>query len=174
MGQYIQCGIATNICIQKKYESSNMQEMMKRIGEVIDLNLYNQVEENNEMYLTMKDEIFEKHAVEFVLEQVDLFMEPYQKDAKRELEKLKGKTCEELQKFVENDTCYHFMDGDFWQEIYYLDEKQEFRIYAKIVIYLLAGKAFVEEENCLFGYLRNAIIGSSKNPIRTAAMVVCG
>ena len=152
MGTYLSCGIATKITISKRYSEDN-DKIIERI---------------------LKKELIEKHAVDFAIEQVEKLSERDKKEAKESIEKLRGLNFEKMIEKAKEEPVYEFQlyEGNrVCNDISYLDPDHNCQIYCDIISIICEGKAFFECYWRMFGYLRNCIIESSKNPIRTATFV---
>ena len=172
MGQYLECGIAQTIIIEKRYKEDN-KTVLERIGENIDLSIYNIIEEDDYIELEMKKELFEKYAVDFIIEQSKFFRDNERTNVESLLE-LKGLKYDKLIEIANEKSIYNFqfLDGNYINmDISYLDPKSKCRIYGDFISFIGDGKVFLECYNYIFTYLRNCIINSSNNPIRTSVIV---
>lgn len=172
MGQYLECGIAQRIIVESRYNEDN-KTILERIGKNIDLSIYNVIEEDDCIELEMKKEIFEKYAVDFIIEQSKYFGE-YGRFDLDSLLKIKGLKYDELIDIANEKSVYNFqfLDGNYINmDISYLDPKSDCRIYGDFISFIGDGKAFFECYNRIFTYLRNCIINSSNNPIRSSAII---
>ena len=173
MGQCLACGIATKITILKKYSEDN-DKVMERIGRTIDLNIYNRINYDDAIVLEIKRDIFEENVIDFIIEQSEDFYGTYKKDATEQLATLKGLNYDDLIKIAKEKDVYsfQFLDGYRYicNDITYLDPESK-DIYCDIIIFVDDGKVFLECWYGIFTYLRNRIIKSSNNPIRTATVV---
>lgn len=178
MGRYLDCGIATKITILKdggylrgKYSK---EEILKEIGKEVDLNIYNVEESEKEIYLNIKETILENNIVEFITEQLKVLEDKnkYIKEALEKLQEIKGLTYSEIMKIANEKSIYvlQFLEGCILaNDISYITKN--FIIYADIISYVGNGKILMEQYYSLFYYIRNLIVKSSKNPIRTAAVI---
>ena len=107
MGQYLQCGIAQRIIIESRYNEDN-KTILERIGENIDLSLYNINKGPKYIELEMKKEIFEKYALNFIIEQLELFWKYDKMEAEEKLQELKGLKYEELIKIAKEKDLINF------------------------------------------------------------------
>ena len=172
MGQYLECGIAQRIIIENRYKEDN-KTILERIGKNIDLNLYNINKGPQYIELKMKKEIFEKYAIDFIIEQTKFFRK-YETTELDDLLNLKGLKYDKLIDIAkEKDLInFQFLDGNYINmDISYLDEESNCRIYGDFISFIGDGKVFLECYNSIFTYLRNCIINSSNNPIRTSVII---
>lgn len=173
MGTYLSCGIATKITISKRYSEDN-DKIIERISKKIDLNLYDRNDYEDGIELILKKELIEKHAVDFAIEQVEKLSERDKKEAKESIEKLRGLNFEKMIEKAKEEPVYEFQlyEGNrVCNDISYLDPDHNCQIYCDIISIICEGKVFFECYWRMFEYLRNCIIESSKNPIRTATFV---
>lgn len=174
MGQYLDCGIATEIIVEKRRNST--EKILEKIKNKIDLNIYN-ISQNDELVcLDIKEDVFEKYAIPFIEEQLEMVKSNLttEKELKslKNLEELKGKSYEELIKISNEKSNYFFqrLEGNrFCNDVSYLTDGDI--AYADVISYISDGKIYMECYHDIFDYIRKLIIKSSKNPIRTAAVV---
>lgn len=122
----------------------------------------------------MKKDIFEKYAIEFIKEQSDYFGEYAKKYAKEQLPLLENLKYDKLIEIAKDKDIYSFcyLEGSiFCNDISYLDNDGKSLIYCDVIDFISEGKVDLEEYCEIFTYLRNCIINSSQNPIRTATVV---
>lgn len=173
MGTYLSCGLAHQITIKSRY-AEDSDKILKRIGQNIDLNLYDKYEMENCILLEIKEDVFEKYAVDFIIEQSKYFRRDNNSNIENELKQLKNLKYFELIEKAEGESIFNFQlakGGCFCNNISYLDPNGNCDIFCDLISYIFEGKVFLECYNSIFTYLRNCIINSSKNPIRTAVMV---
>jgi len=173
MGRYLSCGIATQIIIYKRYHEEN-DKILERIGKNFDLNIYDRTDCENGIILKLKEDMIEQHAIDFAIEQTEKFSERNKKEAKQRLETLRGLRFKDmLEKAKENHVYeFYFYEGNrVCNDISYLDPDGNCKVICDIVDIISNGKVLLECYEDLFTYFRNCIIQSSKNPIRTAAVV---
>ena len=112
MGQYLDCGIATEIIVEKRRNST--EKILEKLKNKIDLNIYD-ISQNDELVcLDIKEDIFEKYAIPFIEEQLEMVKSNLttEKELKslKNLEELKGKSYEELIKISNEKSHYFFHD----------------------------------------------------------------
>ena len=173
MGTYLSCGIAKTIIVKKS--NYTKEKILGQLEKSIDLNIYMEPYENERyLFLEMKEEFLEKYAVQFVEEQLKIAVKNYnQQEIYKELvEDLKDKKYEELIKIAECNEYKNFqlIEGNrYSNDISYITN--DLTIFADIISYMLDGKFFIECYYDMFRYLRNVIIKSSANPIKTSAVI---
>lgn len=172
MSTRLTCGIATKITVIK--DGDSRKNILKDLERQFDLDIYNITEDERNVILNIKEKIFEDNAVAFVKEQLEIFTNYSLSWNKRlsELDKLENKSYDELIEIAKNSecVCFQFMEGCFVNNnVNYLIEGHT--AYVDVVGYISAGKVFMECWNDIFYYLRNAIIKSSNNPIKTATVI---
>ena len=176
MGTYMACGIATEIAVLTKYEDKD--EVLKELGKKINLDLYEITKEDSRIILDMKKEIFEKYAVDCILEQLKYCRNKNRKKEEEEeeekLKKLKGLKYDELMQIAEDGDiyCFQLFEGNSASScISYLTDLHNITIYCDMVHYVLDGKAFLECWYDMFYYIRNCMINSSTSPIKSSLVV---
>lgn len=173
MGTYLCCGIAKRITVEK--ERKTKEEILERLKESIDLDIYEEPIENERfLMLEIKKEILENYAIDFIEEQLKIGKQNTTDDRYNRMEiwDLKGKKYEELIDIAKNHECIQFelIEGCiFANDISYI--AKGLRIYADVIIYSSDGKIIMECYNEIFRYFRNLIIKSSNSPIKTAVVV---
>lgn len=174
MGRYLSCGLAYEISINSRYYDESKDEMLKRIGKNIDLNLYNRYDTEDYIFLRIKEDIFEKHALQFVIEQSKLFGKYYKRYAEEELPTLENLNYKELIEAAKEQRVlsFQFVRGDgYYNDISYLDPEGKCEICCDLIYFIGDGSAFFEGYYEISMYLRNCIMQASKNPIKGATVV---
>ena len=114
------------------------------------------------------------NVINFIIEQAEDFFETDKDYTIRQLDTLKGLKYDDLINVSKEKriSSFHFFDGYSYicNDINYID-KQCKDIYCDIISFICDGKVFFESCYDIFTYLRNRIIKSSNNPIRTATVV---
>lgn len=175
MREYLTCGLVKRMVIRSKNEEDNKELILERIGQNVDLSLYNRIDDDEYIILNIKKDIFEKNIYELVCEQVSRFsLREYEKLlVEYELKELKNMDYEGLIKCAKRNpiSTFRFKRGDGDNDISYLDPKGECVIYCDLIQFIQTGETFFECYNEMFTYFRNCIISSSNNPIRTAMIL---
>ena len=168
MREYLTCGIAKRIVIRSEDEQEDKETILERIGQNIDLNLYNRIDDEEYIILNIKKDIFEKNVHELIDEQTKRFyMNEYEKIfIGYQLKDLKNMKYEEILKY------FNIKRGDsVTNNISYLDSTGKCVIYCDLLEFFGTGDTFFECYNDIFTYFRNCIINSSKNAIRTSMVI---
>lgn len=178
MGRYLDCGIATKITILKDggylKRRYSKEEILEEIGKELNLNIYNVEESEKEVCLNIKENILEDNIVDFITEQLNELKDrdEYIEEDLGKLQKIKGLNYSEIMEIANQKSIYvlQYLEGcRFANDITYITDK--FIAYADIISFIGNGKIFMEEYYRIFYYIRNLIIKSSKNPIKTAAVI---
>ena len=176
MGQYLACGIATEIRVEKNWKSATNEKILEEMGKKINLEIYDIYTDDKIICLNIKEDLFEKYAVSFIEEQLEIIKETLTHDFEieglQDLKKLKGKTYNELIEVSNEKSCFFFqmLEGNrYCNPVGYLAEGET--VYADVITYISEGKIYMECFNGMFDYIRRLIINSSTNPIKTAVVV---
>ena len=113
-----------------------------------------------------------KYVVDFIIEQSKFFYE--YNNTKKELQKLKGLKYDELINIAKEQslTNFQFLPRNvFCNYASYLTSDTNCRISCDIISFIGDGKVYLECYYDIFTYLRNCIINSSNNPIRTSTVI---
>lgn len=176
MGRYLSCGVAYTIYIKNLGDDNKNEEVLSRIGQNIDLSLYDRSDEKNDKYiiLKMKKDIFEKNIVEFIEEQSNYFDQYSRTKIKQDLEKIKGKEYKELMEIATKHSlqsfCF-FKGNEICNDAFYLDSDMKSLIFCDIIDFYSTGKILIENYAIFFSYLRRCTIETSNNPIKTALVL---
>lgn len=180
MGRFLCVGIAKSLAVKKEYHE--IDDIIEELRKSVDLSIYDKPKEGKSfIFFEMKKEYIEKYAIPFVEEQIKIALEniPDKSDYNRingSLQKLlndaKNKNFQELLEMAKEQRHINFqlIEGSlFSNDISYISNR--LTIIADIISYLSDGKIFMETYFDMFRYLRNTIIRSSNNPIKTSAMI---
>ena len=169
MGRYLSCGIAERILVDKERYSKD--EILDKIKDSIDINIYDTDESEEYVELKLKKDILEKYAIKFIEEQLKIAKINNSKIER--LKELENKKYEELMEIAHEKRYinFEFLEGyiGFSNDISYLADG--LTITADIIDFLNDGKIIIECYYNLFRYFRNQVIQNSSNPIRTAMVV---
>lgn len=176
MGQYLACGIATQIRIERDWKSDKTEKILEKLGRKINLDIYDVYADDDIICLDIKKNLFEKYAVSFIEEQLEIIKDSltyeYEVEGLKDLKKIKGKSYDELIKISNDKSCFYFqmLEGNrVCNDVGYLADGET--AYADVVTYISDGKIYMECYYQMFDYIRELIIKSSTNPIKTAAVV---
>jgi len=168
MGTYLDIGIATKIYARKedRWRSYSKEEVLENLGKKIDLNIYNMTDEEDYVILDIKPEIFEKEIGNILSEQLK-YCENAEEEMKK-IDKLKGLSYNELIDIAEEKSMINFclMEG---ADISYIADRIE--VYCDFISILSEGKVFFECYYNMFNYIRNLLVATSKNPLKTAQII---
>ena len=177
MGQYIGCGIATKLTVRKKSDRTwnelPREELLNILSKQLDLSIFSVAEDDEYLYLTVKEELLENNILSFINEQLLKINSKYYKDDLDKLKKLKGKKYQDLLEEAEDGSISSFdlMEGNkYSNNVSYLTNGDH-ECYADTIVYFCEGKVLMECYYHLFKYMRKLIIEGSKNPIKNAVMV---
>lgn len=180
MGTYTKVMVALEIVVKKKQDrylpiETPIDEIIEKMGEMINLELYNIYETKNEVDFILKEDIFRKNIKAFVLEQVEIF----NSDAK----KVQVKDMEEMLTAIEsnevaideiNDYKIPYNDLDLgiidwgWPKYRYISGLVT---QWKGFYYLYEGKAILEDDRFLSTYLHKLIRMCSDNPLKDTVVI---
>lgn len=176
MGRFLSCGIAETIYIENLNQEDKDSDVLARIGQNIDLNLYDRIDKRGNKYIVLKikKDMFEKYIVDFIEEQSKFLDLDTEIDIKEAMQEIKGKSFDELLQIAQSYKIQHFyyLEGNIvCNAIDYLDSKFGCIIFCDIIDFYSTGKIITEKCNNIFSYLRKNIIESSENPIKTALVI---
>ena len=176
MGRYLSCGIADTIYINSVKDNIKDEDALARIGENIDLSIYDRIDKSEDDYiiLKIKKKVFEENIYSFIEEQSKRLDNYDKKFINEVLEKIKEKSYDELMEIANKRNLYGFsyLKGSILSNCaYYLDASMESRIFCDIVDILSEGKILIEYYAGFFSYLRKCIIEKSNNPLKSALVV---
>lgn len=180
MSKYLCVGIAKEIMVEVKDE-----EMAKRIEE----DFYEKVEKNlfdaelilsertNKLYLIFKlnDDILAEHAMDLMIEQNQKYIKSeYSDEAIEYYKNIKCKSKEEILELINtenNPYLYNFALGWYGFDFAYLFKENVNAYITEFITFHCSEKTFMEEYYEFFNYMRNLLINSTDNPLRTALAV---
>lgn len=179
MGTYFKAGIAMRIAVGKKSEyrkTFTKEEVMEKLKHRFNLDLYT-VDENEEVILfNLKEEICKKYLSDFILEQLDLYLDQnherlYMAETLDMLAQLQeNPTIEGIEEVTE--TIYNAYIGhcsnDYMHRTY-LD--RELDIYLEGLYYIYEGKMFAECDTYISTYIHTMVRVSSENPLKDTVFV---
>lgn len=180
MSKYLCVGIAKEIMVEVKNE-----EMAKRVEE----DFYEKVEKNlfeaelitsertNKLYLIFKlnDDILAEHAMDLMIEQNQKYIKSkYSNEAIEYYKNIKCKSKEEILELIDtenNPYLFNIALGWYGFDIGYLFKEDVSAYITEFVTFHCSEKTFMEEYYIFFNYMRNLLINSTDNPLRTALAV---
>lgn len=177
MGQFLTVGVAKSIFI-KKYGRIEKETILENLKNEIDINLYNYIEDEKYIMLSMKKEIFETELAPLIeevtkyisndnTEKIELF--------KKASKEIKGKNEDEIMEYLSEEIVYdlHFCEGSpFYNNfIHYIYPDYGERIFCDLVELISDGKIVMEACGEIFSFIRHAIINGLKSKIKSAIVV---
>lgn len=180
MGQYLACGLAEKIYVKKMQEyfitkNYTKEEIISKFENKLNLEIYDVTEDDNYVYLTLKDDIFSNYVLSFIEEELNNTRTHIKTEALSNLEQFRNLSkkdfMEELLK--KNNRFVHFFEGNkYTNDISYILDDTRLNIFCDLIYFADDGKTIFECYNSLFYYLRKTIIEKSNNPIKDA-FVLC-
>jgi len=169
MGSHIQFGIAKRMRIKK---TENWKEILERIQQTVGKDFYRVRMRGKEMVLTLKDTVIEKYLVDFIEEQAMQCDSHTRSCILKETSMLKGKKYTDMVEEFDIGDHKLLQLSNYWADVSYLDPEQQAEIdVEERIVYVIGGRTYIDNYAEIFTYLRNAIIASSQNPIRTALVL---
>ena len=168
MGTYLDIGIATTIYARKEdsWRDYLKEQVLENLSKNIDLNIYNIIDEEKYVILEIKPEIFENEIVNILRERLKYCKNP--KEEMEKINKIKGLSYKELINIAKEKSIINFCLMES-ADISYIAERIE--VYCDFISILSEGKVFFECYNNMFNYIRNLLIATSKNPLKTAQII---
>ena len=176
MGQYLACGIATQIRVERNWGSDKIEKILEKMRKKINLDIYDIYIDDDIICMNIKKDLFEKYVVSFIEGQLEIIKDSltydYEIEGLKDLKKLKGKSYDELIEISNEKNCFFFqmLKGNrFCNNVGYLASSAT--AYADVITYISDGKIYMECYYQMFDYIRNLIMNSSSNPIKSAVVV---
>ncbi|MBR3002547.1 MAG: hypothetical protein IKF38_03155 [Clostridia bacterium] len=180
MSKYLCVGIAKKI-IAEVDNKEMAEEIEEEFFEKVDKNLYD-VEfsstENSrkvDVIFKLKDDMLAEHAMDLMIEQNQKYIKyKYSDEAIKYYQNIKSKSKEEILNLIDtenNPYLYTFRLGWYGFDIGYIFKKHVHAYIMEFVTFHTSEKTFMEEYYEFFNYVRNLLINSTDNPLRTALAV---
>lgn len=180
MSKYLCVGLAREIVVAVRDE-----EMAKEVEldffKKVDRDLYNvqyePIDEEKISYLffNLKDEMMAKYAMDLMIEQHEKYIKSrYSEKAIEYFKNIKSKDEKEIINLINtenNPNIYTFRLGWLGFDISYLFEKRVGAYITEFTTFHCLEKTFMEEYSDFFRYMRNLLVNSTDNPLRTALAV---
>ncbi len=180
MSKYLCVGLAKEIMVSVEDE-----DMAKRIEKyffsIVEKDLYDveltSFENSNKLNLIfkLKDGMLFKHAMDLMIEQNQKYIKSrHSKEAIKYYQNLKSKSKEEFINLINtenNKFLYNFKLGWYGFDISYIFEEKVDAYITEFLEFHCSEKTFMEEYSTFFNYMRNLLINSTNNPLRTALAV---
>ena len=180
MSKYLSVGIAKEIIVEVSNEvmaNKIKDEFFKKV----DKNLYDVEFVNAEgarminVRFVLKDDMLAEHAMDLMIEQNQKYIKSKHSDEAIEYYKnIKRKSKEEILELINtenNPYLYKFTLGWYSFDIGYLFEERVNAFITEFVTFHTSEKTFMEEYYTFFNYMRNLLINSTDNPLRTTLVV---
>lgn len=178
MGTYAKAMVALEIVVKKKQDryfpiETPTDEIIEKMGEMINLELYNIYESKNEVDFILKEDIFRKNIKAFVLEQVKIF----------DTDEEKSKEMEDMLNAIESNKVPIDEINDYKIQYNSLDLGivdwgwPKYRYISGLITqwkgfyYLYEGKAILEDDRFLSTYLHKLIRMCSDNPLKDTVVI---
>ena len=180
MSKYLCVGLAKEIMV--KAEDEDMaKKLEKDFFSKVDRNLYDveltSFENYNYLYLVfrLKDDMLVKYAMDLMIEQNQKYIKSRDsKEAIKYYKKLKNKSNEEFIELINTENnrfLYNFRLGWYGFDISYIFENRVDAYITEFLEFHCSEKTFMEEYSTFFNYMRNLLINSTANPLRTAIAI---
>ena len=180
MSKYLCVGLAKEIVV-----AVSDKEMAKEVEldffKKVDRNLYNvkykitEGDRDSYVIFNLKDEMMAKYAMDLMIEQHEKYINSeYSEEAIEYFKNIKNKDEKEIINLINtenNQNMYTFRLGWFGFDISYLFEKSVYAYITEFTTFHCLEKTFMEEYSDFFRYIRNLLINSTDNPLRTALAV---
>ena len=180
MSKYLCVGLAKEIVVQvrdekmaKKIEGEFFNKVDKEIYEV----KYEITENNGKSYIffNLKEELLAKYAMDLMIEQHEKYIKSkYSAEAIEYYKNIKEKSEKEILELIDtenNEYMHTFRLGWFGFDISFLFETRVDAYITEFTTFHCSFKTFMEEYYTYFKYMRNLLINSTDNPLRTALVV---
>ncbi len=180
MSKYLCVGLAKEIEVQvrdekmaKKIEEDFFSKVDKEIYEV----KYEITKNDSSSYIVfnLKDELLAKYAMDLMIEQHEKYIKSrYSADAIEYYKGIKEKSEKEILELINtenNEYINTFRLGWLGFDISFLFESRVDAYITEFTTFHCSFKTFMEEYYTYFKYVRNLLINSTENPLRTALAV---
>ena len=180
MSKYLCVGLAKEIVVQvrdekmaKEIEAEFFNKVDKEIYEV----KYEIPENDSRAYVVfnLKEDLMAKYAMDLMIEQHEKYIKSEDSAEAIEYYKhIKEKSEKEILELINtenNEHMYTFRLGWFGFDISFLFETSVDAYITEFTTFHCSFKTFMEEYYTYFKYMRNLLINSTENPLRTALAV---
>ncbi|MBP3502814.1 MAG: hypothetical protein J6K42_05005 [Clostridia bacterium] len=180
MSKYLCVGLAKQITVEVKDE-----KMAKKVEldffEKVERSLYNvqyETEKNkNVLYIifNLKDDMIAKYAMDLFIEQHEKYIKSYySNDAIEYYKNIKNKDKKEILNLINtenNPYIYNFRLGWFGFDASYLFKESVYAYITEFLTFHCSEKTYMEVYSTFFRYMRNVLVNSTDNPLKTALAV---
>ncbi len=179
MSKYLCVGLAKKIAVAV-IDKEMAKEVELYFFKKVDRNLYNVEYVPTEkktafIFFKLKDEMLAKYAMDLMIEQHEKYIKSkYSEEAIEYFKNIKNKDEKEIINLINtenNPYMYTFRLGWFGFDISYLFEKSVDAYITEFTTFHCSEKTFMEVYNDFFRYMRNLLINSTDNPLRTALAI---
>lgn len=175
MGQSIIVGTATKIYVRKvgRYSTYSLEQIKEILSKKLNLNLYDIIEEENHVCLSIKPKIFSENIISLLQNEYEILGINVDDECNKELfEKIKNTPYNKILNAIESKDIFTYnfqlLEGIYYlcNNISYIDSNGDLIICADIVAFYSSEKAILESYYDLFDYLRNKIVKATDNPLK--------
>lgn len=180
MSKYLSVGIAKEIIVEAEDEDM-AKRIIKDFFEKVDRNIFDvelvksKKSEIIDVYFELKNDMLVEHAMDLMIEQNQKYIKSKRSDEAIEYyKKIKGKNKEQILELINtenNPYLYKFSLGWYGFDIAYLFNERVEAYITEFVTFHTSEKTFMEEYYTFFNYMRNLLINSTDNPLKTALAV---
>ncbi len=180
MSKYLCVGLAKEILVVVR-DAKMAKEVELDFFKKVDRNLYNvqyrtiEWDENAYIIFKLKDEMLAKYAMDLMIEQHEKYIKSeYSEKAIEYFKNIKSKDEKEIINIINTENNHNmctFRLGWFGFDINYLFEKRVESYVTEFLTFHCSQETFMEEYYDFFRYMRNLLINSTDNPLRTALAV---
>ena len=171
MGEFLQTSIMYEATVPKKKKrwmgAYSKDEILNVLGKYIDLELYEINEDEEDVKLVIKKDVFVNNLKTFLLEQRQLM--PSDETETKLLELIDTRDYEHIMGEIHATTYFDLFETD--GSIGYVLEDLDTRVYFKGLCYFTEGKAWLECYYELCVYLGNLIRRSTDNPLKGSVII---
>jgi hypothetical protein len=180
MSKYLCVGLAKQIVVKVRDEKIAKEVELDFFNQ-FDKSIYNVEYETNkngqDLYIVfnLKDDMIVKYAMDLMIEQHEKYIKAsYSSEAIEYYKDIKKKDKKEIIELINTEYSlymYNFKIGWFGFDVRYLFTKDVDAYITEFLTFHCSEKTFMEEYNIFFKYMRNVLINSTDNPLRTAIVV---
>lgn len=180
MSKYLCVGISKEVVVEVR-DKDMVKIIKKDFFNKIERNLYNvkssSSKESDIIYITfkLKDDILAEYGMDLIIEQYQKYIKSSDSDeAIKYYKNIKSKSKEEILNLIDNENnpyLYTFTFGRYGFDIGYLFEERVDAYITEFVTFHCSEKTYMEEYYVFFNYIRNVLINSTENPLRTALAI---
>ena len=180
MSKYLCVGIAKEVVAEVR-DKEMVKKIKRDFFNKVEKNLYNvkssASKDSDKIYITfkLKDEILTEYGIDLIIEQYQKYIKSSDSDkAIKYYKNVKSKSKEEILNLIYNENSpylYTFTFGKYGFDIGYLFEERVDAYITEFVTFHCSEKTYMEEYYDFFNYIRNILINSTDNPLRTALAI---